>query len=79
MLFFYFFLFVGCVEVSIMHPLDLIKTRLQIQAAPPKGSLASGKLYIYMQLKSRGKLRKVKTSSNIVYIDRKKYEEDTSV
>ena len=32
----------GCVEVSIMHPLDLIKTRLQIQAAPAPGNLATG-------------------------------------
>jgi hypothetical protein len=67
------------VEVSIMHPLDLIKTRLQIQAAPPQGSLASGKLYAYIQLKSRGKLRELKTSSNVVFIDRKKHDEDTSV
>jgi len=27
----------GCVEVSIMHPLDLVKTRFQIQSMPVKG------------------------------------------
>jgi len=27
----------GCVEVSIMHPLDLVKTRFQIQATPVQG------------------------------------------
>lgn len=27
----------GCVEVSIMHPLDLVKTRFQIQSMPIKG------------------------------------------
>jgi solute carrier family 25 2-oxodicarboxylate transporter 21 len=25
----------GCVEVSIMHPLDLVKTRFQLQSATP--------------------------------------------
>ena len=32
----------GCVEASIMHPLDLIKTRLQIQTAPALGTLPTG-------------------------------------
>ena len=27
----------GCIEVSIMHPLDLVKTRFQIQATPIAG------------------------------------------
>ena len=31
----------GCVEVSIMHPLDLVKTRFQIQSMPVKGQIIS--------------------------------------
>ena len=29
------FQFPGCVEVSIMHPLDLVKTRFQLQSSTP--------------------------------------------
>lgn len=32
----------GCVEVSIMHPLDLVKTRFQIQTTPAKGFVDHG-------------------------------------
>ena len=32
-----FYYFLGCIEVSIMHPLDLVKTRFQIQANPIAG------------------------------------------
>jgi hypothetical protein len=27
--------YVGCIEVSIMHPLDLVKTRFQVQSSTP--------------------------------------------
>jgi len=32
----------GCVEVSLMHPLDLVKTRFQLQATPPVGGGGGG-------------------------------------
>ena len=28
----------GCLEVCIMHPLDLVKTRIQIQSMTPGGA-----------------------------------------
>jgi hypothetical protein len=37
----------GCVEVSIMHPLDVVKTRLQIQKTPPPGTLVTGTRQIH--------------------------------
>lgn len=35
----------GFIEVCIMHPLDLVKTRLQLQASKPKGLGASDPHY----------------------------------
>lgn len=35
----------GFIEVCIMHPLDLVKTRLQLQATKPKGLGASDPHY----------------------------------
>ncbi len=64
-----------------MHPLDLIKTRLQIQAAPTQGSLASGKLYTINNFKIEKTKGPEDEFKHRIFLQKKyeKYDEDKSV